>query len=317
MRKQSFQSLNSISHSSKELLKERLKGNKNIIYIASGRRIREGYEDLPFDNVVLVDKCFPEVVAVERNVIKLGLDSVRAVALLRQISVKFSALVCINEGLSEGGGSFAILGNWSFSNILPIMEDEYMLIACPDYYGQRKWKKMFDLPQEATLLSEAETSSIGIDPKVFSDYHQYGKEFCVWRIAKQADVGTPATFICGKRLITVQRKNIWEDYDVLDSLFVRCSPLEAHNLKSVAPKIEILKNFSFEQILQFCNRNKIEKLGLSPWLRGEYNKLLDFLEANTEHEYPKSLHMYHVNKNDFQQLYQRAEQYRMSCLPHQ
>lgn len=306
MKKLPFESLNSISHSTKELLKERLKGKKNITYIASGRRIREGYEDLPFDNVVLVDKCFPEVVTIKGKIICIGLSSVFATALFKELGIKYSALVCINEGLAEGGGSFNVLGNWSYSNILPIMEDEYLLIACPDYYGQRKWKKMFDLPQEPTLLSEEEISSTGIDPKVFSDYYKYSKEFCVWRIAKQADVGEPASFICGKRLITVQRKNIWEDYDVLDSLFVRCSPPEAQNLKSVAPKIEILKNFSFERILQFCNRNKIKKLGLSPWLRGEYNKFLEFLESNKEHEYPKSIHMYHLNQNDFQQLYQRA-----------
>lgn len=315
MRRLSSQSLNSIPHTTKKLLKERLDNGRNLIYIASGRRIREGYEDLPYDNIVLVDKCFPEVVAVKGNVIMIGLDSVRAVALLKQLSVKFSSLVCINEGLSEGGGKFAVLSNWSFSNLLPIMEDEYLLIACPDYYGQRKWKKMFDLPQKATTLSESEISATGIDPKVFSDYYKYGKKFCVWRIAKQA--GEPATFRLGSRIVTVQRKNIWEDYDVLDSLFVRCSPLEARNLKSIAPKIEILKNFSFGQILQFCNRNKIEKLGLSPWLRGEYSMFLDFLEANEKNfKYLKSIHMYHINENDFQQLYARAEQYAMCGVSH-
>ncbi|TPE43625.1 hypothetical protein [Pontibacter mangrovi] len=314
MKQLSYQSPKVISCLDKKILKERLDNKRNLLYVASGRRIREGYEDLPFDNIVLVDKCFPEVIAIKGNVICIGLDSVRAGALMKEVGARLDAYVCINEGLSEGNGFYPIHGNWSFSNILPILKDEYLHIACPSYYGLRKWKKKhFNLPQEATLLSEKDDEYI--DPKIFSEYYRYNKEFCVYKVRKKP--GESAKFRLGNRTISVQWQNMWEQYNELDSLFVRCSPLEAHNLKSVAPKIEILKDYSFEQILQFCNRNKIEKLGLSPWLRGEYNKFLEFLEANKEHEYPKQIHFYHLHKNDFQQLYERAEQYRMSCLPYQ
>ena len=278
---------------------------------ASGRSIRNGYSDLPFDNVVLVDKCFREPISISGKVICIGLDAVRATALFKEIDVKFDAFVCINEGLNEGGGWYALHSNWSFSSILPILKDEYLHIACPDYYGQRKWKKHFDLPQHVVLLGEEDADYI--DPKMFSDYYKYNKEFCVWKVTKQS--GAPAFFKCGSRGVTVQRRNIWDDYGALDSLFVRCSPIEARNLKKIAPKAEILKDYSFEQILQYCNRNKITKLGLSPWLRHNYNGFLDFLKENEErYPYPQQINFYHLHKNDFQQLYARAEQHQMALV---
>ncbi|MFD3000442.1 hypothetical protein ACFS7Z_08735 [Pontibacter toksunensis] len=300
-----LQSPQCVTDNFKHALQERLKDRKNLVYFASGRSIRNGYSDLPYENVVLVDRCFKEVLSVHGKVLCIGLDSVQATALFKQINAKFDAFVCINEGLSEGGGHYPIHGNWSLSNILPILKDEYLHIACPEYYGQRKWKKMSDLPQQAVLLSEKDSGYI--DPKMFSDYHKYGKEFCVWKVTKQA--GEPVSFKCGNREIAVQRANIWDAYE-LDALFVRCSPGEAQNLKSVAPRAEILKDHTFEQILRYCNRNKISKLGLSPWLRHNYDGFLTFLEVNEERfPYPQQIHFYHLHKNDFQQLYARAKQH--------
>ncbi|MEJ8803437.1 hypothetical protein [Pontibacter sp. H249] len=305
MHQLSLQLPNSVITPIKNLLRQQLKDKNNLIYFASGKRIREGYEGLPYDNVVLVDKSFKETVSINGKIICIGLDSVQATALFKSISVKFSAICCINEGLAEGGGFFAVQSNWSLTNILPIMHDEYIHIACPEYYGQRKWKKYFNLPQEATLLDEHDADYI--NPHMFSDYYKYGKEFCVWKVKKKAS--EPVSFKHGSRKITVQRKNIWEDYDVLDSLFVRCSPIEAKNLKNVAPKAEILKNYTFEQILKFCTRNQIKSIGLSPWLRHNYNGFLNFIKENDKkYFFPQTLNFYHVNAGDFKQLYDLAEQ---------
>jgi hypothetical protein len=305
MNQLSLQLPNSVISPIKNLLKQRLKDKNNLIYYASGKRIRDGYNELHYDNIVLVDKCFKEAVSIKGKIICIGLDAVQATALFKEIGVKFEAFVCINEGLSEGGGHYPINGNWSLSNILPIMHDEYVHIACPDYYGQRKWIKMANLPQTTIELNEGDSDYI--DPRIFSDYHKSGKKFYIWKVTKQP--GSPVSFQCGNRNITVERKNAWDDYDVLDSLFIRCSPCEERNLKNVAPKAEIVKNYSFEQILQYCNRNKIVKVGFMPWLSGHYEKFLQYLEAN-QTAYPKELYFFHLQKNDYKQLYSRAEQQR-------
>ncbi|WP_026465014.1 hypothetical protein [Adhaeribacter aquaticus] len=292
------------------ILKERLINGRNLIYYASGTKIKKQYADLPFDNIVLVDRCFKDILSINGKVISVGLNAIQATAFFKNIGIKFDAFVCINEGLSEGAGWYSIHGNWSFSNILPIIKDEYLHIACPNSYGRRKWKKLFNLPQQAVLLGEEDSSYI--DPNVFSDYYKVkGKEFCVWKVTKSS--GVPVSFNCGRRKISVQHMNIWEDYEVLDVLFVRCSPLETENLKSVAPKVEFLKNYSFDQILQFCRNKKVNALGLSPWLAHNYDDFLTFLEENEgKYPYPQQITFYHLHKNDFKQLYAKAEQHQIA-----
>ena len=285
-------------------LQKRLKEGRNLVYYASGTRIRDAYFDLPFDYVVLVDYNFRHTFTMKGNIISIGLTALEATAVFQEAGIQFDALVCINEGLSEGGGSYPINGNWSMGTILPILKDEYLHIACPSYYGQRRWKKMFNLPQQVVLLSD--TDDRYLDPGIFSEYHRYGEKASVWLVRKQP--GPSATFKAGTRNITIQRKNIWEDYDELDSLFVRCSPYEARNLQRVAPKATILmRDYSIEQILRFCTIYKIENLGLTPWRRGQYDNFIDFLIANEEqYPYPRLVAFYHLHQNDFQQLYVRA-----------
>ncbi|WP_210466856.1 YqiA/YcfP family alpha/beta fold hydrolase [Rufibacter roseolus] len=285
-------------------LEERLENSRNLVYYASGRAVKEAYFLLPFDNIVLVDYAFSDVFSVKGKVITIGLTALEATAVFKEAGVRFDAFVCINEGLWEGGGSYPIQGNWSMSTILPVLKEEYLHIACPEYYGKRKWKKIFNLPQKAILLSEKEEGYI--DPTIFSDYYRYGKEFCVWRVSKQ--VGTAASFMAGTRKIIVQRKNIWDDYSLLDRILVRCPPKEVQNLlKNTYKAVPLSRDHTAKHILEFCNANKVVKLGLSPWRNGQYNTFIKFLKENEEmYPYPKELFFYHLHKNDFQQLYMQA-----------
>jgi hypothetical protein len=286
------------------LLQQHLSNKRNLVYYASGRHIQESYFSLPFDNVVLVDYAFRDTFTIKGKVITIGLTALQATAVFKEAGIKFDAFVCINEGLWEGGGSYPINGNWSLGTILPVLKDEYLHIACPEYYGRRRWKRMFNLPHKAVLLTE--TDEAYVDPTIFSDLHTYGKDFYVWRVTKQP--GSAATFTAGNRKITVQRKNIWEDYDALDALFVRCSPHEARNIKSTAAKaVPFYKDYSTKKILRYCNDNKITKLGLSPWRGGQYDSFINFLKENEDkYPYPQEVGFYHLHPNDFEQLYARV-----------
>ncbi|WP_210487325.1 hypothetical protein [Rufibacter aurantiacus] len=291
-------------HSLTLLLRERLQSGRNLVYYASGREVRDAYFALPFDHVVLVDYCFQKTFNIKKNVITIGLTALQATAVFKEAGIRFDAFVCINEGLWEGGGSYPINGNWSMGTILPVLKEKYLHISCPKYYGHRRWKKMFNLPHQAVLLDDKAEGYI--NPTVFSDYHHNGNGFCVWQVTKQP--GSPASFLAGNRKVTVQRKNIWDDYDVLNSLLVRCSPHEARNLQKVAPKASpLMKTDSNEQILSYCTLHRIEKLGLTPWRGGQYNSFINFLKANeTRFPYPKEVYFYHLHQNDFKQLYEFA-----------
>ncbi|TXK30861.1 hypothetical protein FVR03_20180 [Pontibacter qinzhouensis] len=288
----------------KTVLSEKLKKGRNAVYYASGTIVKERYQSLPYDTIVLVDVAFRQPITVVGKVICLALWSTYATALFKELGIQLDAYITGNDGLAEGGGLFPLNSNHSLSNILPVLKETYIHIAFPDQY-RRKWKKLFeDMPLTSIILSPSDSDFI--NPAIFSSMKKPGS---CWRVTKKAEA--PASFRLGNRTIIIQRQNIWEDQDK-GTLFVRCPPNEAHNLKAVAPNVEILKDYTFEQILRFCNRNETKVLRLSPWLRGNYSYFLQYLKANEIIQpYPKTIHFYHLHKNDFQQLYSIAEQHAM------
>lgn len=296
------------------MLRERLKTGRSLVYFASGRIVRKEYYHLPYDHIVLVDYSFPSTFAVRGKVITVGMTALQATAAFTAAGVKFDAFVCINEGLSEGGGYYPINGNWSMGTILPVLKDTYLHIACPSYYGRTRWReKLFNLPHQATLLDVNDSDYI--DSTIFSEYSRYGKEAGVWRVTKLP--GKPVSLKVGFRTIILQHKNIWDDYDMLDTLMVRCTPAEANNLRQLGSKALPLwrpryyrkeeQDASFEAILRYCKEYQVEKLGLTPWLGGNYNHFVNYLKAHeARFPYPQELYFYHLHHNDFQQLYQQA-----------
>lgn len=297
------------------MLRERLQTGKSLVYYASGRVVRKEYYHLPYDHIVLVDYNFRSTFAVRGKVIIVGMTALQATAAFIKAGIKFDAFVCINEGLSEGGGYYPINGNWSMGTILPILKDTYLHIACPEYYGRTRWReKLFNLPHKAELLNASDPDYI--DPMTFSEYSYWAERAGIWRVTKQP--GKSATFKAGNRTITLQHKNIWDDYDMLDTLMVRCTPQEAKNLHQLGSKAmpHWRTNYeyrgcdyksNFEQILHYCNLHRIEKLGLTPWLGGNYNRFIDYLKANeARYPYPQEVYFYHLHHNDYQQLYQQA-----------
>ncbi|MBX0333008.1 recombinase family protein [Pontibacter sp. HSC-14F20] len=305
------------------MLRERLKTGKSLVYFASGRRVRKEYYVLPYDHIVLVDYNFRSTFAVRGKVIIIGMTALQATAAFKEAGLKFDAFVCINEGLNEGGGYYAINGNWSMGTILPILKDTYLHIACPTYYGRTRWReKLFNLPQQADLLDA--THPEYINPSVFSDYSRYGDAACVWSVTKQP--GKAVSFNVGNRTLTLQHKNIWDDYDMLDMLMVRCSPTEERQLQLMAPKAQPLyrpryyrseeQDASFEAMLHYCNLHRIEKLGLTPWLGGNYTRFLNYLQAHQDRfPYPQSVYLYHLHRNDYRELYKLAEDTEIPVQP--
>ncbi len=254
------------------------------------------------DNIVLVDKALKTRFSTEKNILKLGMTLIEAVALLHECNIRFTYGVLINPGVNEGGADYQPMANWSFSLLKTIMDDSFFFLNCPDEHGKRKFKKYFNLPQDAVLLGKTDEGYI--DPTIFSDLYKYGKEFCVWKITKKE--GTPVNFKLGNRTVTVQRRNIFSATDH-EALFVRTSPGEFNNMKAVMPNVHYVKDLSIEQIIQFCNNNRIERIAIAPWLRHSYNSLIQYLERD-DTNFPKHLSFLHVNVGDYAQIYKRAEQ---------
>ena len=97
---------------------------RTLLYIASGNYRRE-YEQLPYDQVILVDlRRFNQQPPFGSKVRCLQMNVLDAVSMLRKEGVKIDCLVTINEGLSEGGGSFAMLSDFMIGQLFPLYEED-------------------------------------------------------------------------------------------------------------------------------------------------------------------------------------------------
>ncbi|WP_181307553.1 hypothetical protein [Rufibacter sp. XAAS-G3-1] len=289
-------------------LKSALSGKSRLlVYFASGTEIKECYYKLPFELIILVDVAFKKPLKIAKNVVCVGLWSTNAISLFKELEISISCMATGIDGLEEGGCAFPMNGNFCIGSLLPILKNDFLHIAFPKQY-RRSWKKLFlDMPFTSTLLNQ--TDKDYIDPKIFSSTNKAGY---VWRVTK--NVEPPTNFKLGGRNITIQRKSIWDNYESLDKLFVRCPPIEARNVKKLFPKAEIIKDFTFEGILQYCNRNNVSSIGLSPWLRHEYKAFLQYLLDNEEkNPLPRVIHFNHLHRNDFAQVYNLAKQSSISA----
>ena len=273
-------------------LSEAIKPGKTLLYLASGT-YTEGYKELPFDNAILVDTSFKSINS-EGNLITLKADAVEAVCLLQNIGVKIDTFVCINEGLSEGGGVYAINSNWFIGLLMPLLKENYVHISCPSYYGSGCWRKYTNIPFERETIEPNHASYV--DPKMFS--YCWGERSTVE--VRSKIVSPPKILQFDNVEVAIHRKSIWEDYEKLDKLFVRATNDEKKRVSKLFPKATSMTD-SFDNILNDCGTKGFSDIGFVPWLRGEYNGVIETVKNYKGVQI--KVNFYHLNKNDFRQLY--------------
>ena len=66
-------------------------------------------------------------------------------------------------------------------------------------------------------------------------------------------------------------------------------------------KVININNTDYKSILELCVKNKISKIGFTPWLKGNYTELFEILN-NYKKEYPKEITLFHLNMSDYGNL---------------
>lgn len=113
---------------------------------------------------------------------------------------------------------------------------------------------------------------------------------------------TPKVIQLNEIEVIIQRKSIWEDYENLDKLFIRCSEGEENLIFKLFPKASLLKNCSFEEILINNVGERTQNIGFVPWRRGKYKELVKIMTDYSVE--PLKINFYHLNKNDYKELYE-------------
>jgi hypothetical protein len=280
---------------------------KTLVYFASGP-YKKRYEFLPYDRIYLVDYCFSGKgnrnngssnhnirVSQSGKVICLGMDCLNSINYLKQLDVKIDCFVVLNEGLFEGGqGGYALNSDMFLGYVMPILSDEYIHIMNQNYYGCSYYKVTMDLPYLKTEISEGDQDYL--NPFLFSDdeYHKgYAK---VYRMKKQTSV--EYLNINPNIQVSIIHDSIWNYNNELDALAISITPQGQGDFFKGLSNVISIRGLSMEQILDYCVKEKFERIGLTPWAHGKYSSFIDQISNYTK-EYPKRISLFHLNRNDF------------------
>ena len=133
---------------------------KILVYFASGPS-RDEYQDLDFDKIFLIDKCFrnrkryPHNLFSEGKITCIGLDCLESIEFLKNEKVQIDCFVSLNEGLYEGGGSYAINSDMFLGYAMPLFKDRYCHIMNKNYY-HNMYHVTMNLPYDIEEIKEDE-----------------------------------------------------------------------------------------------------------------------------------------------------------------
>jgi hypothetical protein len=303
---------------------------KTLLYLAAGHYL-EGFNQLPFDKMYFVEKndlLFKKSYQnIPPNAEWLCMDALKSIDYLNLRGVKIDCLVSLNEGLCEGGGGYAMFSDEVMGYLSPILKDEFVLICdfshyddIKHYYASLNWgyKKEKELKKGDQGF---------IDPKTFSKSKQhssaaYGHVFKMKRISRTRD------FLPGNHKIQIKivYGSVWADESRLDAIglsfnYSKILGDAAYNSQSISdffqskPKVFNLKNMSFDAVLDYCKQHNVRHLGLCPWLKCNYQEVIERLQGDLPPSL-ESIQFYHLNKNDFRDLYTSSADFYVDVFPY-
>jgi len=272
---------------------------RTLVYFASGPLKRE-YQNLDFDRIYLIDNCFNNKIIKEGKITCIGMDCLKSIEYLKKEKVKIDYFVSLNEGLYEGGGSYALNSDFFLGYAMPLFKENYIHIMNQNYY-HNYYKVGMDLPYELEEINETETDYIS--PFTFSENKYHKGHAKVYKMTSNKN--SIKIKIKSKVKLCIKHDSIWNHYQKLDLLGLSIKIQGQGNYFDHMPKTINLNNNSIEKILDYCSANRINKLGLTPWAYGNYIPFIKLLE-NFEGDYPNEITLFHLNKNDYKAIKEYA-----------
>lgn len=171
------------------LTRDLITGGRTMLILASGteNELIERYQNLEFENIILVDYMFDNYECIDKypdkKIICVDLDSYVCIQVLLQLKhFEINTVVSLNVGIQGGGANMCIATN-ALGLLFPIMSNEVVIITSLDYYKRSqiyKYKKSnwLNLPFETKKgLRPTESDNTDpdveryyIDPKLFTTY---------------------------------------------------------------------------------------------------------------------------------------------------
>lgn len=292
---------------------------KTLLYLASGV-YNPAYENLPYEQIICVDRCSELVRTYPRQGSKvrfIGRDALFAIDQLKNEGVQVHALVSMNEGLFEGGGSYPIFSGFLMGYLSPLLAEELVLICDLSYYNQSNMKGLSRLDWGFEKVREINRGDEGfINPHQFynnpGENPHRGNQFILRKANKK-------TLVQNQHGVDVQilQRSLWEDESRLD--FIAFPLSSRHELLSGSVQgihspaeffrqkgVMDIEKSTFYEILDLAHHLGAQKLGLGPWNKGQYREVFEILQSDAIRGF-QSLYFYHRSPNDYRELYRCNE----------
>ncbi|MCZ2100859.1 MAG: hypothetical protein LC107_04915 [Chitinophagales bacterium] len=279
-----------------------------LVYFASGPD-RPEYQELDFDRIFLIDNCFKDrrnyhkSIFTNGKVTCVGMDCLKSIEYLKNEGIKIDCFVSLNEGLFEGGGSYAINSDMFLGYAMPLFKEHYIHIMNNYYYHLNMYHVSMDLPYSTEAIKEDDVRYLS--PFIFSkeSYHKgHAKVFQMRRL----DTANTEININPHIKLQVIHDSIWKYYDDLDMCAISILDQGQRDFFDRRPKVFNINGKSIDEVFDYCEMFKIKRIGFTPFGRGKYNGFLKKIE-DLKNEYPKEILMFHLNKNDYKEIKQYAE----------
>jgi len=198
-----------------------IKLGRTLVYFASGTHVYNEYKSLAYENVILVDYSFKQCCYDGDKIFTLSLDALMAVYVLKRLNVKIDCLVCINEGLYEGGGKYSINSDSFLGYCFPLFSDRLMHLGIKNYYCGSEYfhqrTHYLDLPYSEKMILTPKDENY-ILPLIFSPHQGHRAEVTLLETKSDRE----HCFNCGEISIHVVHGSIWDKAEKLDLLLVGC-----------------------------------------------------------------------------------------------
>lgn len=316
---------------SKENMIDMLKTDLNdlgrtFIYFASGTTLlEERYDLVPFDTFFLIDYLFDDYKLIitdnNKKIYCLPCDLITGLCILKEVGVQVDAICSLNDGQELGFGFYSTLSTLVLSVAEPLLKDDLIVFSSKSYqksHGAFQVVKNFlSLPyltkKELKIKDDIIAYNVDFDYTLLTTYHYVNAPVEVFHFSKKT---IPQEVIIKYKGLNIHlvKGNIFNYYNVLDlSMLIFKNAFQYKHFKfNFNNVVEARGTYRLQgtdydfncqkNIVSVIDNLKIKSIGFTPQ-NNKSKDWIDLLNILCKSTSLTDIYFFHLNKNDFQQLY--------------
>jgi hypothetical protein len=295
-------------------------GAKVAFYPSAGIRSADfDFSTLPLDFVICSDYNVKE--QQKGKVITVKADNNLCLRFIIESGIKLDAFFSIQDGAIEGGNYEFVNSIGFIGRLLPALKDNFVLVS--------NIKNYFDINKGPVKIVKPEPEYLSIYRQdIYSGYKRDISKYEIYEY-KRIYYNPKTILLKNSKKVIIHRKSIWQDQNELDAIFKGIKQYTEslkESIKNYWPENfkedKVFDVFTYtdsttiKPLLKFANKRGFIKVGLVPFAAGrnmhsadydrgkirDYSFIIDEF-SNWQEEYPKEIHLYHLDKHDFESLY--------------